>query len=252
MNNIDKIKELQEELSGILFSVDQLLKDKLETETKFIDELKKEYIENLNLGVSLTIFKEILKLHDEGKTNDEIKKSLVPLKNNTGRRVAYINNQMRAARDIKQAKDKYSLEQLNEFSNTYAEVLRTYHPLITLTNDRISITTFNTLRQFYMVSNIDAFNGVFKEHPIPLHEFPNQERAIQIYESNIKLYKEQLEKIKTDDKIAKMKEIINDDALIAREETALRQQNYKLKQDFNNLKTKIQSAFPEGINDILK
>ena len=43
-----------------------------------------------------------------------------------------------------------------------------------------------------------------------------------------------------------------DDALLAREEAGLRQQNYKLKQQFEDLKKKVNEAFPNGIKNIIQ
>ncbi len=63
------IKELQDELSGILFSVDKHLRSNIEAETSLLLELKQEPITNLNLNISVALYTQMLKLHDEGKTD---------------------------------------------------------------------------------------------------------------------------------------------------------------------------------------
>ena len=247
-----EIKDLQDEFAGLLYSIDNFLKSNLEAETKLLQELKKEPLDNLNLNVSNTLFTQILKLHEEGKTKAEIKTALIPLKQTVGRQVRDFNSKMRAGREIKTCLEKYTKEQLAEFETVYAETLRVYHPLITLTVDQINITTFNMLRRFYMYSNIDSFYGLFKEHPITLHEIKDEEKAKETYEKNIKLYKEQFEKLKSDKRYTNIKNVVSDEALIAREEAAIRQANYKLKQKFEDLKKQIAAAYPEGIDDIIK
>lgn len=246
------IKELQDELSGILFSVDKHLRSNIEAETSLLLELKQEPITNLNLNISVALYTQMLKLHDEGKTDEEVKKGLEVLRINVNRRVRETNSKLRLGNDIKAARKKYTDEQLKEFDDIYAETIRMYHPLITLTNDQINITTFNMLRQMFMAYNYDGFKGLQKEHPITVHPIKDEAKAIDIYNKNIKLYKEQYDKMQKDEKFIKIKEIVSDDALLAREEAGLRQQNYKLKQQFEDLKKKVNEAFPNGIKNIIQ
>ena len=119
--------------------------------------------ENMSLNIQYNVLNNIAKLQAEGKSKEEIKNLLKPLKNNLGKQVRNLNNQLRMARDIKAADGKYTFADIETFENEYSLFLRTYHPLITLTGDQINITTFNMLRQFYMINNIEAFKGVHPE-----------------------------------------------------------------------------------------
>lgn len=247
-----EIKELQEELAGVLYSIDKILKHNIMVQTKLTAELQKSLFENMSLNIQYNVLNNIAKLQAEGKSKEEIKNLLKPLKNNLGKQVRNLNNQLRMARDIKAADGKYTFADVEAFENEYSLFLRTYHPLITLTGDQINITTFNMLRQFYMINNIEAFKGVKAEHPITVHPISNEEQAVKRLSDTLKLYKEQLNKLETDEKFKKMEDVLKDESLIAREEAALRQQNYKIKEKVNTLKDNVSKMYPEGYDDLLK
>ncbi len=246
------IKELQEKLAGILFEVDKVLKEHLDLETRLVAEFNKLMIENLNLATRSNLYANIIKLHDAGKNVEEIKKGLQPFKVQVAKKVRTLNNQIQIGKTIKANSEKYDVNQIKDFEDTYAEILRLHHPLISLTRDNISITTFNTLRQFYMSNSIDSFNGVLNEHPIPVHNITDEEKALEQYEKSIKLYEEQYEKIKNEERFKKIEDVLSDETKLAREEANIRQINYKLKEDIEKLKKKIDTYYPNGIDEIIK
>lgn len=249
-----ELKQQQEELAGILFSIDKILKRNLHIQTKLSKELQKHLMENISSTININLFNNIIKLQTEGKTKEEIINSLKPLKANFARQIRSFNNQLRMANDIEMTDKKYSLEEINEFETDYSLLIRTSHPLVVVSTDQINVTTFNMLRQFFMINNIDGFKKLQEEHPIVNYEIRDVEAASKQLEKTINVYKEQLNKLETvdDAKFKKMEEIINDETLLAREETALRQQNYKLKEQLNSLKKKMTELYPDGYTDLLK
>ncbi len=247
-----ELKELQEELAGILYSVDKILKKQLSIDSRINKELNKPIMENLSYIIRYNLLNNINKLHNEGKNDTEIINALKPLKGTFANKVRTFNNKVRSANDLEKANELYNLTQIADFENEYSEILRTYHPLITLTSDQINIATFNMLRQLYMINNIDGFNNLKKEHPIVVHPIQNEEAACNKLNSTIKLYKEQLEKLENDERFNKLENILNDETLLAREEAGLRQQNYKLKEQINTLNNTLMNIYPNGYDHLLK
>ncbi len=74
-----ELKELQEELAGILYSVDKILKKQLSIDSRINKELNKPIMENLSYVIRYNLLNNINKLHNEGKNDTEIINALKPV-----------------------------------------------------------------------------------------------------------------------------------------------------------------------------
>ena len=66
-----ELKQQQEELAGILFSIDKILKRNLHIQTKLSKELQKHLMENISSTININLFNNIIKLQTEGKTKED-------------------------------------------------------------------------------------------------------------------------------------------------------------------------------------
>lgn len=247
---MQKINELQTTLGNKLIELDQKSKSHFLTEMKYNLELHNEIFEYNSLRGQLGILGYAVKLHKEGRSDEEIQTEVARAKDSLMKKNGLYLKKLNDFKELNVNNEKYSNEQLSELDDLYQDIVYHYHPAVVLPLTPSEVIKFNTLKRLYFVNNYDAFKQALSQNPMQPFtlEGKDENLIIQKLENNIKVCdKEMADLSKFDSQFTKMAELNADEIGIGRNQMNLRQSIYQLKQELQKAKLEVKKIFEDRI-----
>lgn len=240
---MEKILEVQKDLANLIIDYDKIVKKNVITEVNYNRELSNLVQEVMILEGQISIFEAILNNKDEEIT--KLQESLDEMKKNLFEKVRSYVNKVENFKRIYENNTKFTPEEIAELEADYENVVRTYHPAISLSDDDRVNQGFGILRNLYIEN--DCLRYYELKPQIPFTEFDQNCDLENAYERISKIYSdyetEMTRILKFSDNFAKLESLLEDEMELAREESALRQRVYVDKAKMKDLSAQISSEF---------
>ncbi len=238
-----KILELQENLENLIIDYDKIIKKNVMTEVNYNHELSNLIQEVMILEGQIEIFNYLL-----GNSEEEITKlqeTLDTMKKNLFEKVRGYVNKVENFKRIYENNEKYSEEEIAKLEEDYENVVRTYHPAVTLSDDERVNKGFGILRNLYIENDCERYYELKKQIPFTIFdENCDLDAAYERINSIYSDYQKENARILTfTENFAKLESLLVDEMELAREESSLRQRIYVDKSKMKDLSAQINNQF---------
>ena len=253
---LNEILEIQGKLEELIFEFDNKVRRNFITEAKFNVPLKDEITPLLILEGQINMHKSAIKAHEEGKGIDEImfivdmsKKQLI---NNTYMQQKKLLSYTNIMNNI----ETYSDEQFEELKALYKTLIHKHHPAITLIQSQEERNNFAILRELFLQCDLNGLKELSKTIQLGIYSDNGLTDEEALKEANIALneFTNEYNRISEfDDRFLKLKEEVEDEMLLARNQASLRQRLYKAKKEIVELYEESNNLFGDKIDfDVVK
>ena len=251
---METILELRKELADLIIQYDSKLRENLRIESYYNAELGDLISELSVLEGQIIICTEALKMDEKDLELDEIVENVNKIKNAIKDNLDIYDRKRTDFNAVIENLNKYSDDELKELEEVYKGFVRKHHPALILYIPEPHDKACRYLRSTYLLND---WNG-FKSFPYPetllsvedivYTENQTEETYINKYKEFIDGYKNELAKLaKFDDKMASLKKVIEDDMLIARNETDIRSRIYQAKDKVVEVISRCEEIFPSEV-----
>ncbi len=251
---METILELREELGNLIIEYDKKLRDNLKIEAFYNAELGDKINELSVYEAQIIICREALKMDEKDLELDEIITNVNKIKEEVERGLANYQNKRKDFKAVIENVNKYTDAQIKKLDEEYANFVKKHHSALILYIPEPHDKACRYLRSCYLLNDYNDFmsfthqEALLDVKDITYTETQTEEVYISKYKEFIEGYKRELQKLGAyDEKIAGMKMVIEDDMLLARNETELRSRIYKAKDDVVQIVAHCKDLFPKEV-----